>query len=47
MTWQKHGYTKVIEQIPIGVVVTLPDGAIEYINSRLRRLLGEQGSRLD
>ncbi len=46
MTWQKHRFTKVIEQIPIVVVVTLPDGAIEYANSPLHRLLGLNAAQL-
>ena len=50
MTWQKHSLVKVIEQIPIGVAVALPDGTIEYANPCLCRLLGlnvAQLSRVD
>lgn len=39
MSWQKRNLSKVIEQIPIGVAVALPDGTIEYANPYLRRLL--------
>lgn len=40
MTWFGHDLSKVIEQIPIGVAVTLPHGAIEYTNPHLRQWLG-------
>ncbi len=40
MTWYGHDLSKVIEQIPIGVAVTLPHGAIEYANPHLRQWLG-------
>ena len=40
MTWFEHDLSKVIEQIPIGVAVTLSHGAIEYANPRLRQWLG-------
>lgn len=46
MTWQKHSFTKVIEQLPIGVAVTLADGTIEYANPCLRRLLGLGSAQL-
>ena len=46
MTWQKHSLVKVIEQIPIGVAVALPDGTIEYANPCLRRLLGLNAAQL-
>ena len=46
MTWQKHGLLQVIEQLPVGVAVTLPDGVIEYANPCLARLLGLKQSRL-
>ncbi|MBI2316712.1 MAG: PAS domain-containing protein, partial [Betaproteobacteria bacterium] len=40
VTWQKtHDLSQVIEQVPIGVAVTLADGTIEYANPHLRRLL--------
>jgi len=39
MGWQKNGLHRVIEQIPVGVAVTLPDGKVEYANPYLRRLL--------
>ena len=40
MTWFGHDLSKVIEQIPIGVAVTLPHGPIEYANPHLRQWLG-------
>ena len=40
MTWFGHDLSKVIEQIPIGVAVTLPHGMIEYANLYLRQWLG-------
>jgi len=46
MTWQKHSLVKVIEQIPIGVAVALPDGTVEYANSCLHRLLGLSAAQL-
>jgi diguanylate cyclase (GGDEF)-like protein/PAS domain S-box-containing protein len=39
MTWRRHDLSEVIEQIPIGVAVTLPLGTIEYANPRLSELL--------
>ncbi len=46
MSWQKNGLHRVIEQIPVGVAVTLPDGKIEYANPYLRRLLDLGAGRL-
>ena len=46
MTWQKRSLSTIIEQIPIGVAVTLPDGMIEYVNSHLRWLLGVSAAQL-
>jgi diguanylate cyclase (GGDEF)-like protein/PAS domain S-box-containing protein len=40
VTWQRHDLSQIIEQIPIGVAVTLPLGSIEYANAHLRRMLG-------
>jgi diguanylate cyclase (GGDEF)-like protein/PAS domain S-box-containing protein len=40
VTWFGHDLSKAIEQIPIGVAVTLPHGAIEYANPHLRQWLG-------
>lgn len=40
MTWFGHDLSKVIEQIPIGVAVTRPHGAVEYANPHLRQWLG-------
>jgi len=45
MTWQKH-CLQMIEQLPIGVAVVLPDGVIEYANPCLARLLGLNRARL-
>src|SRR5690242_8321974 len=39
MTWRRHDLSDVIEQIPIGVAVTLPLGTVEYANPRLLELL--------
>ncbi len=46
MTWQRHELSQVIEHIPIGVVVTLPAGTIEYANPRLHRMLGLDPARI-
>ncbi|MFN7087465.1 MAG: diguanylate cyclase domain-containing protein [Burkholderiales bacterium] len=46
MSWQKNGLHKVIEQIPVGVAVTLPDGRLEYANPHLHHLLGLEAERL-
>ncbi|MBE0613772.1 MAG: sensor domain-containing diguanylate cyclase [Burkholderiales bacterium] len=46
MTWFGHDLSKVIEQIPIGVAVTLPHGAIEYANPHLRQWLGVSAERI-
>lgn len=46
MSWQKRSLSKVIEQIPIGVAVTVPGGAVEYVNPHLRRLLCLDAARL-
>ena len=46
MTWQRHDLSQVIEHIPIGVVVTLPAGTIEYANPRLHRMLGLDPARI-
>ena len=39
MTWRRHDLSQIIEQIPIGVAVTLPLGTVEYANPRLHQLL--------
>ena len=46
MTWFEHDLSKVIGQIPIGVVVTLPHGAIQYANLNLRQWLGFSVERI-
>lgn len=45
MTWRKH-CLQMIEQLPIGAAVVLPDGVIEHANPCLARLLGLSWSRL-
>ena len=39
MTWQTQDLSEIVEQIPIGVAVTLPRGTVEYANPCLCRLL--------
>lgn len=39
MSWRKHDLSKIIEQIPVGVAITLPDGTLEYANSHFCRLI--------
>jgi len=39
-TWCGHDLSQVIEQIPIGMPVTLPHGVTEYANPHLRQRLG-------
>jgi diguanylate cyclase (GGDEF)-like protein/PAS domain S-box-containing protein len=46
MAWHKSNFYKVIEQIPIGVAVTLPEGTVEYANPHLCRLLEAGGEAL-
>ncbi|HEY6720176.1 MAG TPA: sensor domain-containing diguanylate cyclase [Burkholderiales bacterium] len=46
MTWQKHDLSKIIEQIPIGVAVTLPLGKVEYANPYLCRMLGLDAAQI-
>jgi len=40
MTWRNEGFAKIIEQLPLGVAVTLPGGTLEYANPCLCDLLG-------
>ena len=40
MAWRDAVFTKIIEQLPIGVAVTLPTGILEYLNPCLCNLLG-------
>lgn len=40
MSWRERDLSKIIEQAPVGIAVTRPDGRIEYANPFLRRLLG-------
>jgi len=46
VTWQRHDLSQVIEQIPIGVLVTLPMGTIEYANPHLHRMFGLDAARI-
>ena len=46
MTWQRHDLSQIIEQIPIGVAVTLPPGSVEYANPHLHRMLGLDAARI-
>ncbi len=46
MTWRRHDLSEVIEQIPIGVAVTLPLGTVEYANPRLLELLRADAGRV-
>ena len=46
MLWRKLNLSSIIEQLPIGVAVTRPDGCIDYANVPLHALLGERGGRL-
>lgn len=46
MVWRSLSLSKIIEQIPIGVVITRPDGRIEYANSRAQALLDGRGKAL-
>jgi len=46
MTWRKHDLSEVIEQVPIGVAVTLPLGTVEYANPRLLELLQVDAGRV-
>lgn len=41
MVWRSLSLSKIIEQIPIGVAVTRPDGRVEYANPHLQALLEE------
>src|SRR3954471_533147 len=45
MTWRRHDLSEVIEQVPIGVAVTLPLGTVEYANPRLLELLQVDAAR--
>ncbi|MBI3043889.1 MAG: hypothetical protein HYY78_13810 [Betaproteobacteria bacterium] len=46
MSWRKHGFSKVIEQIPIGMAITRLDGTLEYANAYLLKLIGARGKEL-
>jgi diguanylate cyclase (GGDEF)-like protein len=39
VTWRRHDLSRIIEQIPIGVAITLPLGTVEYANSYLHQML--------
>ena len=40
MSWRKNGLGKIIEQLPLGIAVTLPIGTLVYANPSLCQLLG-------
>jgi diguanylate cyclase (GGDEF)-like protein/PAS domain S-box-containing protein len=46
VTWQRHDFSQIIEQIPIGVAVTLPLGSVEYANPHLRGMLGLDAAQI-
>lgn len=46
MTWRERDLSKVIEHIPLGVAITLPDGMLEYANPYFCKLIGAFGSEL-
>jgi len=46
VTWRKHDLSQIIEQIPVGVAVTLPAGTIEYANPYLHRMLRMEAERV-
>ena len=46
MPWRRHDLFQIIEQIPIGVAVTLPLGSVEYANPHLHRMLGLDAARI-
>jgi len=46
VTWQRHDLSQIIEQIPIGVAVTLPLGSVEYANPHLHRMLGLDAAQI-
>src|SRR5258708_36961047 len=47
MTWRTHDLSQIVEQIPIGVAVTLPSGAIEYVNPHLSAMLRSPPAQLE
>ncbi len=47
MTWRTHDLSQIIEQIPIGVAVTLPSGSIEYVNPHLSGMFRSPPARLE
>jgi diguanylate cyclase (GGDEF)-like protein/PAS domain S-box-containing protein len=47
VTWRTHDLSQIIEQIPIGVAVTLPSGSIEYVNPHLSGMLRSAPARLE
>ncbi len=46
MTWRERDLSRVIEHIPLGVAITLPDGTLDYVNPHFSRLIGARGSEL-
>jgi PAS domain S-box-containing protein len=47
MTWRTHDLSQIIEQIPIGVAVTLPSGVVEYVNPHLSAMLRSPPAQLE
>ena len=46
MTWRRRDLSHVIEQLPVGVAVTLPIGTVDYANPCLCRMLGYGASEM-
>src|SRR5882672_7975914 len=46
MTWQADDVPRIIEQMPMGVMVTAPTGSIEYANAHLCAMLRVDLERL-
>jgi diguanylate cyclase (GGDEF)-like protein/PAS domain S-box-containing protein len=46
VTWRRHDLSQLIEQIQIGVAVTLPLGSVEYANPHLHRMLELEAAQI-
>lgn len=46
MTWRKRDLSKIIDHIPLGVAITLPDGTLEYANPYFCKLIGARSGEL-
>ncbi|MGB5079212.1 MAG: sensor domain-containing diguanylate cyclase [Burkholderiales bacterium] len=46
MTWRRHDLSQIIEEIPVGVAVTLPLGSVEYANPHLHCMLGQDAAQI-